>query len=222
VTDDEKIPPSDDSDNDNPFENFINKDLGMENVLPDAKSGSDNKAVASSNGVFDDDDDTNDDNDADDDSFSSTSRFGRLGSAPRPPSPFSSSGFGSRFGGSSSGYNSPFGRSNPNNPNNTFGGLGAGSSGSSSYFGNRFSAPPKFPAPPVRKTFSQRLWANLRAFGLEAWVVILMSLVALLLIVSTWLYIDNLRLQIAVGEGQITELRYQIQQLEDRLATNND
>jgi hypothetical protein len=216
VTDDEKIPPSDDNENENPFENFINKDLGMENVLPDAKPTSDNKSVASSKGAFEDDDfESGDDGDADDDSFSSTSRFGRLGSAPRPSNPFSSSGLGSsRFGGSSSGYNSPFGRSNPNvPPNSSFGGLGASGS-----FGSRFSAPPKFPAPPVRKTFSQRLWANLRAFGLEAWVLILMSLVALLVVLSTMLYIDNLRLQIAVGEGQITELRYQVQQLEDRLA----
>jgi hypothetical protein len=199
---DEKLPADDDNKKDDPFEEFINRDLGMDSVLREGAST-----------TPDDDEDVlsslyrqremAEDNDDDEDSSRFSPRFGSFtrippSSATPGDSPFRSFGSRSPFGQSSSSP-SPF-----NRPSSRL--TGPGSS-------LKFSRPQ--PEPP--RTPWQRLTESLNKLIGEEVIFLLIGFAALLIMASTLLYIDNLRLSIAVRDGQIQELRTQLMDLQRQL-----
>jgi hypothetical protein len=216
----EKFPPEDDERKDNPFEEFINRDLGMESVL----RGSGSRPADDDPIPFEDDD--SDDSPSEDTpprysgfGLGSGSRFSTLGGAnpPQPDSssPFSRSSFGSRPFGSSSGSQPPrgsFSSSGPLKP--------AGNSGSPNSFSGGFSrfTPSRMSPPPRPMSFWERLRTEIGKRLLDEIVGVFIATIVVLIVISTMLYIDNLRMSIALRDGQISELRTQIEELQRQLA----
>ncbi len=201
----DKLPADDDNKKEDPFEEFINRDLGMDSVMRDDEFGlpdGDDKFFAAGDYFppYEADDDENDE------SSPSTSRLG--GFASRLPSTGSSSGdssfrsFGSRgtFGSSSSASSSgAFGRP-PSRPFGTLGSL-------------KFT----HPAPEPPRTPAQRFLNTMHKLIGEEMIFLVLAFAMLLVIASTLLYIDNLRLSIAVRDGQIQELRTQLIDLQRQI-----
>lgn len=227
MADDEKLPPNEDGEkNEDPFEQFINDNLPLDSVLKDGETVGDKKHSPSRD---DDEELAFDSLDDDDDDFLKPSPpppFGsRSGFTPRP-NPFGGSPFGGQPPSSSS-----FGR--PPDPRQSdprfsaFGGQLPGSRPpqkgttpppSGGLFGSRTSNFSRFPPPvPPKNTWQDRLKSLLREEGNAEFLYGFMVLVVLLAIVLTLMYVDNLRLSIAVRDGQILELRHQLETLESRL-----
>ncbi|MCS6836114.1 MAG: hypothetical protein NZ750_08875 [Anaerolineae bacterium] len=165
------------------------------------------------------------------------SRFG----LPRPPRPLSSSDskdegakpasspFGSRFtpppapgsssSGSSAGWPTYSGSrsGSGNTPPGSFGSrFGASSSTPPNRPESRFS-PPEKPLDSLRRSAWRALLDDLSDLIDKEARAIIAVLVALLILLLNLLYIDNLRLTIATQEGQITELRQQLEKANSRL-----
>ncbi|MFQ3647799.1 MAG: hypothetical protein SNJ54_13110 [Anaerolineae bacterium] len=201
---DEKLPADDDNKKENPFEEFINRDLGMDSVLRQGASTTpdDDEDVLAS--LYRQREMTEDNDDDDEDSSRFSPRFGSFTSRIPPSSatpgdsPFRSFGSRSPFGPSSSSP-SPFSR-----PSSRMTGMGSPL---------KFSRPQ--PEPP--RTPWQRLAESLNKLISEEVIFLLIGFAALLIMASTLLYIDNLRLSIAVRDGQIQELRTQLMDLQRQL-----
>ncbi len=200
---DEKLPADDDNKKDDPFEEFINRDLGMDSMLKQGASAPDDDedVVAS---IYRQREVADDDDDDEEDSSRFPPRFGSFASRIPPSgttpgdSPFRSFGSRSPFGPSSS-SSSPFSRPSARS-------MGLGS-------------PLKFnrPEPEPPRTPWQRFIAALNKLIGEEVIFLLIGFAALLIMASTLLYIDNLRLSIAVRDGQIQELRTQLIDLQRQL-----
>jgi hypothetical protein len=213
---------------------------------PPADDVSDRDGKKSPDGFFDDlDDDDDDEKPVTRSPFSSGSGspfppFRPPSSSPfgKPPTP----GSGSRFGGGSGSSDdkpdkpssSPFGSSRFGSSSSSP--FGASGSGSGSRFGSG-SAPlsgsggDKRPSLPPRSTPPS---STGRLFGTsnpnrKSWFDVLketdhlntfyavVGVIVLLLAVLSLMYVDRLRMTIALKDGQITELRYQVESLEARL-----
>jgi hypothetical protein len=217
----EKFPPEDDERKDNPFEEFINRDLGMESVLrgSDSRPADDDEPIP-----FQSDDSDDDPSEGTPPRYTgfglgSGSRFGTLGGTPPQPdgsSPFSrSSPFGSRPFGSSAGNQpprSPFSSSGPLKP--------SGNSGTPNSFTGGFSrfTPSRMPPPARPRSLLERVRTEIGKRLLDEIVAVFMATIVVLIVISTMLYIDNLRMNIALRDGQISELRTQIEELQRQLA----
>lgn len=206
---------SDDDKDENPFEDFINRDLGMESVPPVgvAKPGDEGSSP------FEPHDD-DDDDDLSDTTNSGASRF-HTGSGNSRVNPFGSSSSGERppFG------VSPFGRppftsgsSFSNKPPNSSQFRALGSAGGSSGYTSPFGRPQPATRPPIGATsFGQRARAEFLRRGLDDLVMLCMAIIIGLVALSTMLYVDNLRMSMAVRDGQIVELRAQVEDLQRQL-----
>lgn len=203
---DDKLPADDDNKKDDPFEEFINRDLGMDSVLRPGASATpddDEDMLAS---IYRQREVAEDDDDDDEDASRFSPRFGgftgRIPPSTTPgDSPFRSFGGRSPFGPPSSSSSSP---SPFNRPSSRLTGLGSSL---------KFSRPE--PEPP--RTPWQRLAESFNKLIGEEVIFLLVGFAALLVIASTLLYIDNLRLSIAVRDGQIQELRTQLIDLQRQL-----
>ena len=194
---DEKLPADDDSKRENPFEEFINRDLGMDSVLSDGMPmAPDDEGMPPArhrqHSLLQDEDE---------DASSLSARFGGITGRIPPSSP----------------SESPF------RPFNVRGGS-FGASPSSGSFSHSprvpFSPSPLKPlrsAPEPPSTPWQRFIEQIRKSISEDWLFLVLGLAALLIVASTLLYIDNLRLSIAVRDGQIQELRTQLLDLQRQL-----
>lgn len=276
MADETKLPPNDDDNTpDDPFEDFINKDLGLDGMptpdptKPQDKGKDNNRSRMGSffpptkkpndekrGNLFNVDDE---DDEEDDDTTLGSSPFSRPSPFGSRPNPFGGNrpfggGAGSPSGSGTPPPNRPFGSSsssgsgkssfgsggtgNENRPPNRplFGGGTGSSSGSGNVpprfggFGSSSSGTP----PPSRPSSS----GDNRPFGglsgrfilprstppsqpsaekLEQWLsyFVIAGIIAITLV--TLLTIDNLRLQIAVRDGQVLELRHRVEQLEAQL-----
>jgi hypothetical protein len=197
---DEKLPADDNNEREDPFAEFINRDLGMDSLLSDGiPLTPDDEGMPPAryrqHSLPQEDDD-------EEDASPFSARFGGIAgrippnSVPEEPPfrPFSVRG--SPFGASPS--SGPFSRS-PRIP---------------------FSPSPLKPlrsTPEPPRTLWQRILEPIRKSASEEWLFLLLGFAALLIVFSTLLYIDNLRLSIAVRDGQIQELRTQLIDLQRQL-----
>lgn len=215
--------PTDGEEDEDPFEDFINRDLGMEGVFrTNATSSPDDSFTPRSFSLFQDeslDDDDEDDTDEDDDeedepSSRSLPRFGGFSGRLTPSSPNYTD----------NPFRSPFGRPLPSS-GGVFGSSSSGSSASSSRFGSRpagsfgsVSLGSRVAAtPPVQLKGWARMREQIGLFIVEEILTTILVMAALLVILSTMLYIDNLRLSIALRDGQVQELRAQVEYLQGQI-----
>ncbi|XWX02912.1 hypothetical protein VZO05_10395 [Aggregatilineales bacterium SYSU G02658] len=197
----DKLPADDDNKKEDPFEEFINRDLGMDSVMRENEFGlpdGEDDFPAGSYLPHEADDD--------DDSSPFTPRFG--GFASRLPSTGGSIGDSSfrSFGG-----RSPFGSSPSSSSSGSFGRPPSrpfGTSGSLKFTRSE-------PEPP--RTPAQRFLNTMHKLIGEEMIFFVLAFAMLLVIASTLLYIDNLRLSIAVRDGQIQELRTQLIDLQRQI-----
>jgi len=240
VSDNEKLPPDDDNEKkDSPFEEFINQNLPLdsvpkEGVTPPADDASSKKEASAG-----DDDPFGDDDDDDEDESNTRPSPGTFPRFPSGKSPFSSSSSpfgslpplsGSRLGSGSSDNKpaSPFGSSRFGSPagsgGNRFGGGGTTppSGSGSNNPNNPFSRPSAFGRPPtttprIPMSWGERVWDDIKQKGTPEVIYGLIAFVVVVVVLFTAMSVDRLRLTIALREGQITELRYQVESLEARL-----
>lgn len=215
----DKLPLSDDEPKDDPFEEFINKDLGMDSVPKKSDAMSpDDKAVPSPSErsqsmdyAFGEDDD-DDDSELEDDEPSPRTlpRFGGFSARFTPSSPnYTDNPFRSPFGRPLSGGSGVFGSSG-----SAFGGRAARPTGGAFGIG---ALRPSIP-PPAPKSGWQRLRHAIVTSTLDGVAFILVGLGVLLMLFSSIVYIDDLRLSIALRDGQIQELRTQVEQLQRQVS----
>ncbi len=67
-------------------------------------------------------------------------------------------------------------------------------------------------------SFWERLCTEIGKRLLDEIVGVFIATIVVLIVISTMLYIDNLRMSIALRDGQISELRTQIEELQRQLA----
>lgn len=67
-------------------------------------------------------------------------------------------------------------------------------------------------------SFWERLRTEIGKRLLDEIVGVFIATIVVLIVISTMLYIDNLRMSIALRDGQISELRTQIEELQRQLA----
>ena len=225
---DNLLPLSDDEEDKkaDPFEEFINKDLGMDSVAQEgdttpADDRSLTARVKQSRDAFEEEDEEEDESE---NPRGNLPRFGGFG-VPRSPfgsstsseSPFGRSPFGNRPSfGNTSGSSSGLGKGRFS------GSFSSGSgSGSNPFSRPSGSLPPLRPSgifrPSPTRSFWERFRSEIGKYLGDELIGIFVALVVFLIVLSTMLYVDNLRMGIAVRDGQITELRSQLEEFQHQL-----